>query len=100
METESDIFAGCELDEIFAIVLNHGPEQLRELLGKVQLNRQELLEAAKGMEAGGLADGAKIVREASLNAPVAKDYKRAKQHQAEIEKARRYWGGADAVSEQ
>jgi hypothetical protein len=70
MTTEDDLFADCELDEIFALFFDQaGAEGLQELLAQVKLVQQELVEAAGKLEQAGLFQSAGIVRDAAKQAP-------------------------------
>jgi hypothetical protein len=71
---EPDIFDGCEMDEVAAVVFQQaGPEGLRglmdELIDNKTIDRDSLLHIAESLERGGLSEGACIVRNAALDAP-------------------------------
>jgi hypothetical protein len=70
MTTEPDLFDGAEsLDEILFLTFDHaGAEGLQEVLARVDLDREDLTEAADRLQAAGLIDAAKIVRETSTQA--------------------------------
>jgi hypothetical protein len=70
---EPDIFDGCEMDEVAAVVFQQaGPEGLRglmeELIDNKIIDKDSLLDIAESLEHGGLSDGACIVRDAAENA--------------------------------
>jgi hypothetical protein len=74
---EPDIFDGCEMDEVAAVVFQQaGPEGLQGLMDKLIENKifdkDSLLDIAESLEHGGLSDGACIVRDAAENAPSKK----------------------------
>jgi hypothetical protein len=69
METEEDIFVGCDLDEIFALVFDQeGADGLRVLLARAALDRESLTTAGDRLEAAGLLEAAGIVRESAARA--------------------------------
>jgi hypothetical protein len=74
---EPDIFDGCEMDEVAAVVFQQaGPEGLRGLMDKLIdfkiIDKDSLWDIAESLEHGGLPDGACIVRDAAENAPSKK----------------------------
>jgi hypothetical protein len=74
---EPDIFDGCEMDEVAAIVFQQaGPEGLQGLMDQLIdhkiIDKDRLLDVAESLEHGGLSDGACIVRDAAENAPSKK----------------------------
>jgi hypothetical protein len=69
MTNDPDIFGGCELDEIFALVFDQeGADGLRVLLARAALDRESLTTAGDRLEAAGLLEAAGIVRESAARA--------------------------------
>jgi len=91
-----DIFSGCEIDEIYALVFDQvGPEGLRELLAKVVLDREVLEDAAGKLKDAGLPDASKLVAESAARAQPCGITP--KERAAKTEAARKYWGGGDGM---
>jgi hypothetical protein len=64
-----DVFHGCDLDEVLALVFDlEGADGLRALLGRVDLDKESLNAAADKLETAGLVEGAKMVRDAAKRA--------------------------------
>jgi hypothetical protein len=74
---EPDIFDGCEMDEVAAVVFQQaGPEGLQGLMDKFVdskvIDKGTLLQIASKLRAAGLAQGAEIVGKAAEGAPSKK----------------------------
>jgi hypothetical protein len=89
----SDPFHDCqEVDEVLFLMLDlGGPEGLRQLLAHTAVDQETLNEAAVSLEAVGLAEGARIVRDAATQAVPCGISPKAEK--ARMEASRRYWMG-------
>jgi len=87
-----NLFTDCEIDEVMALVFDQtGQDGLQALLGKVELRKENLDEAAEKLADAGLGVAAGVVRKAAERAKASGISPKA--HKAKIEAARRYWGG-------
>jgi len=90
-----DVLDAEGTDEILALVYHEagadGLEQLLDMTGEL-LCRQDLEEAAEGLQAAGLLQAAEIVMQAAAEATTASRWTSRKQRLAKNEACRRYWG--------